>query len=312
MKEKPGAFRTTIGGQALIEGILMRGPNKQAIVVRTKDGLVTKEEELRLTKDRHPVLGLPFIRGPVTFIDSMAKGMSALMFSAEQSAGEDYEPDKLDKWIEEKIGSEKAQKFILTLSAVLGTLFSVALFFLLPTLLAGFITPYIGSGFVKNLVEGVLRIAIFLIYIWLTSRMKDIRRVFEYHGAEHKSIFCYEKGLPLTLENVRVQPTQHPRCGTSFMFVVMIVSILVFSFVRWSNPLVRMALRILLIPVVVSISYEINRWVGRHDNLVSSVLSYPGRALQRLTVFEPDDSMIEVAVKALTMVIPERKDADKW
>ncbi len=312
MKEKSGAFRTTIGGQALIEGILMRGPSKQAIVVRTKEGLVTKEEELKLTRDRHPALGLPFIRGPVTFIDSMAKGMSALMFSAEQSAGEDYEPDKFDKWIEEKIGTEKAQKFIITFSAVLGTLFSVVLFFMLPTLLAGFVTPYIGSGFIKNLVEGVLRIAIFLVYIWSTSRMKDIRRVFEYHGAEHKSIFCYEKGLPLTLENVRVQPTQHPRCGTSFMFVVMIVSILVFSFVRWSNPLTRMALRILLIPVVVSISYEINRWVGRHDNLLSSILSYPGRALQRLTVFEPDDSMIEVAVKALTLVIPEQRGADEW
>jgi uncharacterized protein YqhQ len=312
MKQKPCAFRTTIGGQALIEGILMRGPKKQSIVVRTKDGLEVKVEELKLTKDTYPILGFPFIRGPVNFIDSMSKGMKALMYSAELSAGEDYEPDKLDKWIEDKIGSEKAKKFLLSFSAVLGILFSVGLFILLPTLLAGPLTQNVGSGFIKNLIEGALRIAIFLVYLWATSKVKDIRRVFQYHGAEHKTIFCYEKGLPLTVENARLQPRNHPRCGTSFMFIVMIVSILVFSFVSWSNPLIRVLLRILLLPVVVSISYEISRWTGRHENMLSKILAFPGKALQSMTVFEPDDSMLEVAIEALSAVIPEEKGADEW
>jgi uncharacterized protein YqhQ len=194
----------------------------------------------------------------------------------------------------------------------LGIAFSVGLFILLPTLLAGLITPLIGSGFVKSLVEGIIRIAIFLLYIYLMTKVGDIRRVFEYHGAEHKSIFCYEKNLPLTVENVRVQPRNHPRCGTSFLFIVMIVSILVFSVFRWSNPFVRMGLRILVLPVIVGISYEISRWTGRHDNWISAILSAPGKALQHLTVFEPDDSMIEVAIAALTAVIPEEKGLDAW
>ncbi len=312
MKEKQSAFRTTIGGQALIEGILMRGPSKQAIAVRTKDGLVVTEEELKLTKDKHPALGLPFIRGPVTFIDSMAKGMKALMYSAELSEGEEYEPDKLDKWIEEKIGSEKAKKVLVGVSAALGIAFSVGLFILLPTLLAGPLTLGIGSSFLKNLVEGALRIAIFLAYLWLTSKMKDIRRVFQYHGAEHKTIFCYEKGLPLTVENAKTQPRNHPRCGTSFMFIVMIVSILVFSVFSWSNPFLRVVLRLLLLPVVVSISYEISRWTGRHENALSSALAFPGKALQNLTVFEPDDLMLETAIAALAAVIPEKKGDDEW
>jgi len=312
MKKEPCTYRTSIGGQALIEGILMRGPKKQAVVVRTPNGLVVQEEELKLTSDRYPILKLPFIRGSVNFIDSMTKGVKALMYSAEQAGDDNYEPDKFDLWIEKKFGAEKAQKAVITIAVILGIAFSIGLFILLPTLLAGLVAPFIGSGIVKNLVEGVLRIAIFLLYLWLTSRIKDIHRVFEYHGAEHKSIFCYEKGLPLIVENVRIQPRNHPRCGTSFMFIVMIVSILVFSVVSWSNPFVRMGLRLLLLPVVVGISYEISRWTGRHDNLLSTILAAPGKALQRLTVFEPDDSMIEVAIAALTAVIPEEKGLDAW
>ena len=163
-----------------------------------------------------------------------------------------------------------------------------------------------------NLIEGVIRIAIFLTYIWLATRMKDIHRVFEYHGAEHKTIFCYEAGLPLTVENVRPQPRNHPRCGTSFLFIVMIVSIIVFSVVSWSNPFIRLLLRLVLLPVVVSISYELIRWAGRHDNIISKILSAPGKALQRLTVFEPDDGMIEVAIEAMKLVIPEEKGTDEW
>jgi uncharacterized protein YqhQ len=311
-KREPCTYRTTIGGQALIEGILMRGPKKQAVAVRRPDGLIVKEEELKLVGDRYPILKLPFIRGTVNFIDSMVRGVKALMFSAEQAGDESYQPDKFDLWIEKKFGAEKAQKAIVTIAVILGIAFSVGLFILLPTLLAGLITPLIGSGFVKSLVEGIIRIAIFLLYIYLMTKVGDIRRVFEYHGAEHKSIFCYEKNLPLTVENVRVQPRNHPRCGTSFLFIVMIVSILVFSVFRWSNPFVRMGLRILVLPVIVGISYEISRWTGRHDNWISAILSAPGKALQHLTVFEPDDSMIEVAIAALTAVIPEEKGLDAW
>lgn len=296
-----------------MEGILMRGPKKQAIVVRTPDGLVSRVEELRLIKDRHPILGWPFIRGVVNFIDSMVKGVKALTYSAELLPEEQQEePSKLDKWIEEKIGGEKAQELIIAIAVILGIGLSVGLFILLPTILAGFLAGTGAHHMVRNLLEGLLRIAIFLFYLWACTHMKDIQRVFAYHGAEHKTIFCYEKGLPLTVENVRIQPRQHPRCGTSFLFVVMIISILVFSVVNWTNVWVRMGLRILLLPLVVGISYEINRWVGRHDNLLTAILSWPGRKLQRLTTNEPDDSMIEVAIEALTLVIPEEKGADAW
>ncbi|HHU22867.1 MAG TPA: DUF1385 domain-containing protein [Clostridiales bacterium] len=312
-EEKNCEFRTSIGGQALLEGILMRGPKKQAIVVRTPDGLVSRVEELRLIKDRHPILGWPFIRGVVNFIDSMVKGVKALTYSAELLPEEQQEePSKLDKWIEEKIGGEKAQELIIAIAVILGIGLSVGLFILLPTILAGFLAGTGAHHMVRNLLEGLLRIAIFLFYLWACTHMKDIQRVFAYHGAEHKTIFCYEKGLPLTVENVRIQPRQHPRCGTSFLFVVMIISILVFSVVNWTNVWVRMGLRILLLPLVVGISYEINRWVGRHDNLLTAILSWPGRKLQRLTTNEPDDSMIEVAIEALTLVIPEEKGADAW
>lgn len=312
-EEKTCEFRTSIGGQALLEGILMRGPKKQAIVVRTPDGLVSNVEELRLIKDRYPILGWPIIRGVANFLDSMVKGVKALMYSAELLPEEQQEePSKLDRWIEEKIGGEKAQQLIVAIAVALGIGLSIGLFILLPTLIAGFVSGSSTHHMVRNLLEGLIRIVIFLFYLWACTRMKDIQRVFAYHGAEHKAIFCYEKGLPLTVENVRAQPRRHPRCGTSFLFVVMIISILVFSVVNWTNVWVRMGLRILLLPVVVGISYEINRWVGRHDNLLTAVLSWPGRMLQHLTTNEPDDSMIEVAIEALTLVIPEEKGADAW
>jgi uncharacterized protein YqhQ len=311
-------FRTTIGGQALMEGILMRGPKKQAIVVNGADGRVVKVEELTFSKDKYPVLGWPFIRGVFTFISSMANGVRALMFSAEQLPEEEGASEsKLDKWIEKHFEGEKATKAIVTFSLVIGLLISVGLFILLPSWIALLFKNVVRSGILINLIEGVIRIIIFLAYMWLATRMKDIHRVFEYHGAEHKSIHCYEKGLPLTVENVRPQPRQHPRCGTSFLFVVMIISILVFSVVSfnwasWDNPLLRTLLRLALLPVVVAISYEINRWVGGHDNVCSKILAAPGKAVQHLTVFEPDDLMIETAIAALELVIPEEKGSDRW
>lgn len=307
------SYRTTIGGQALIEGILMRGPRKQAIVVRTADGLVVKEEELHLIKEKHPILGWPLIRGVVNFLDSMVKGVQALMYSAELLPEEEQDkPSKLDIWVEKKFGAEKAQKFVISFAVVLGIGLSVLLFILLPTLLAGIIDNFIANHVLLNLAEGVLRIIIFLLYLWGCTHLKDVKRMFAYHGAEHKTIFCYENGLPLTIENVRIQSRKHPRCGTSFLFVVMIISIIVFSVVSWSSVWVRMGLRLLLLPVVVGISYEINRWVGRHDNMLSTILSAPGKALQNLTTNEPDDSMIEVAIESLKLVIPEESGADKW
>lgn len=312
------SFRTSIGGQALIEGILMRGPEKQAIVCRTEDGLVEKVDELHLVKEKHPILGWPLIRGVVVFLDSMVKGMQALTYSADLlPEDEQEEPGKIDLWIERHFGEKKGKNIIIGTAVVLGIALSIVLFILLPTLLAGLTKSFIQSPVVRNLFEGLLRIVIFLLYLWAVSHMKDVERMFAYHGAEHKTIFCYEKGLPLTVENVRPQSRFHPRCGTSFLFVVVIISILVFSLVSlrvglWDNPWVRIGLRLLLLPVVVSISYEINRWVGRHDNLCSRILSAPGKWLQRLTTNEPDDSMIECAIRALELVIPEQKGSDTW
>lgn len=316
MKDRQKAqacFRTTIGGQALIEGIMMRGPKNQAIVVRGADGLVIKQEDIKLVKDRYPVLGLPLVRGVVTFFASLICGIKALMFSAECVPEEAGVPeDKIDRWINEHFEGEKAEKAIITVSLVLGIILAIGMFFVLPYLLTNLISRWTDSNILKNLIDGVLRIGIFLIYLWAVTRMKEIHRVFEYHGAEHKSIHCYEKGLELTVENVRPQPREHPRCGTSFLFVVMIVSMLVFSVVSWKNKLAGMALRLVLLPVVVAVSYEINRWCGRHDTILSAVLSAPGKALQKLTVFEPDDGMIETAIEALKLVIPEEKGLDKW
>ncbi len=313
-KEKQCGFRTSIGGQALIEGIMMQGPKKRAIVVRGENGLVVKEEEIKFIKDKYPILGWPLIRGCVNFASSMSNGIRALMFSAEQMPMEEQEAQesKIDKWINKHFSGEKAEKLMIGAAMVIGVGMAVVLFMLLPTLIAGIFTNLVKSRVIMNLIEGVIRIAIFLTYIWLATRMKDIHRVFEYHGAEHKTIFCYEAGLPLTVENVRPQPRNHPRCGTSFLFIVMIVSIIVFSVVSWSNPIIRLLLRLVLLPVVVSISYEIIRWAGRHDNFLSSILSAPGKALQHLTVFEPDDGMIEVAIEAMKLVIPEEKGTDEW
>ena len=316
-KKTEQKFRTSIGGQALIEGILMRGPNKQAIVVRAPDGLVEKVEELKLVRDQYPILGLPILRGAVTFVDSMVKGVKALMFSADYFPEDDLaQPSKFEQWLDKKLGSEKMEKAVVVFAVILSLLMTIGLFFLLPTFLAGFIDPFIKSAALHNLVESVIKLLIFGGYLLLCSKQKDIQRVFQYHGAEHKTIFCYEAGLPLTVENCRIQPRHHPRCGTSFLFVVVVVSILVssvvFSFVNWRNMWVRMGLHLLLLIPVVGITYEFNRYVGRHDNPVTNFLAKPGLWLQNFTTNEPDDSMLEVAIRALELVIPEEKGKDEW
>lgn len=306
-------YRTSIGGQALIEGIMMRGPKRQAIVCRTQDGLVEKVEELKWIKDKYPILGWPFIRGCATFLDSMVKGVQALSYSAGlMPEDEQEEPDKFDLWVEAHFSEEKAQKIIIGIAVALGLALSIALFVILPTLIAGFFKGIHENYFVRNLVEGGFRIVIFILYLWLCCKQKDVKRLFSYHGAEHKTIFCYEHGKELTVDNVRPESRFHPRCGTSFLFVVIIISILVNSVVTVSNTAARMGIHLLLIPVVVGISYEINRWCGRHDNWLSTGLSAPGKWLQRLTTNEPEDGMIECAIRAMKLVIPEEKGADAW
>ena len=315
----PCAFRTTIGGQALIEGIYMRGPEKQSIVVRDQSGqLVVKTTELRLTKERYPILGIPFVRGAFAFLGTMVEGVKALMYSAEFYPEDELgEPSRLDKWLEAHVSSEKLDTVLAATATVMAVGFSVVLFFLLPTLAASAINFFAPLGVLaRNLIEGVIRVAIFLAYLILISRMKDIRRVFSYHGAEHKTIFCYERGLELTVENVRSMPRHHPRCGTSFLVVVIILAILVysvlFSLVTPPNTLIRVLLQLVLIPVIVGIAYELNRYVGRHDNLFTRIATAPGLWMQNFTTFEPDDSMIEVGIASLKQVLPRVQGADEW
>ena len=306
-------FRTSIGGQALIEGILMRGPGKQAIVCRTEKGIVEKVEDVHLLRDRYPILAWPLLRGCVTFIDSLVQGMKALTYSASLVPLEEQEePDKLDQWIKNHFSAEKAEKLILSAAVLLGILLSLFLFLFLPTMIVGLIKPLTSSYLVRNLSEGLIKIIILLVYMTAVSRTNDVKRLFSYHGAEHKSIFCYEHGKELTVENVRPESRFHPRCGTSFLLVVVLVSILVNSVVRVDNSFVRIGCHLLLLPIVVGISFEINRWCGLHDNKLSAFLSAPGKWLQRITTEEPDDGMIECAIRALTLVIPEEKGSDAW
>lgn len=306
-------FKTSIGGQALIEGIMMLGPDKRAIVCRGSGEMVEKVEKVTPLKAKSPVLGLPLIRGVAAFISSMVNGVKALSYSADQLPEDmQEEPDKIDLWIEKHFSNETAQKLVIGVAVVLGIALSLFLFLFLPTFIVG-LFPAVKSDFYwRTLLEGILKLVIFFIYLILCSKMKDMKRLFSYHGAEHKTIFCYEKGLPLTVENVRPQPRLHPRCGTSFIFVVIIISIIAGSFIHVSDTLLRMGLKFLMLPLIVGLSYELNRWVGRHDNLCSAILSWPGKQFQRITTNEPDDEMIECAIRALELVIPEEKGSDAW
>ena len=320
-------FKTMIGGQALIEGIMMRGPEKDAVVVRTPEGL-NVDVKSRKIRPKKSVLNWPLIRGVVNFFDAQVTGVKAIMASAEQAEGEEAEePSKLDVWLEEKLGNEKFQKFVIGFAVFLGLAMSIGLFFLLPMIVVGFFDRWL-QGALLHLVEGLVRMVIFVAYMVLVSRMKEMRRVFAYHGAEHKTIRCYEAGLPLTVENVRPQTRMHPRCGTSFLLVVMILSILVFSVASsgllavlpglkamagsFLYRLIMIVFKLALLPIVVSISYEINRFVGRHDNWFTRLLTAPGMWFQNFTTNEPDDSMIEVAITALQAVLPEEEGADQW
>jgi len=316
------AFRTSIGGQALIEGILMRGPEKQAIIVRDQEGnLVEKVEDLKFIKDRYPILGVPLIRGTVNFMAAMVNGVKALMFSADYYPDEEVtQPSKFELWLEKHLSSRALEKALIAFAVVLGIGLSLFLFMVLPTFVTGGILHFFPDFpmWGRNLIEGILKILIFLLYLVFCSKQKDIYRVFQYHGAEHKTIFCYEAGLPLTVENVRIQPRHHPRCGTSFLFVVIFVSIL-FScvfFGIWpiTNVWLRTLVHLLLLPLIVGVTYEFNRWVGRHvqEGGIAKVLTAPGMWLQNFTTNEPDDGMIEVAIRSIELVLPSEQGKDEW
>ncbi|MCI6720287.1 MAG: DUF1385 domain-containing protein [Clostridiales bacterium] len=306
----PCVRKTTIGGQAVIEGISMKGPKNTCLAVRKPDGTMDFQE--RPTRRPHGLWKLPVLRGAYSLFTAMKEGVDDINYSASFFEDEETseEPSRFEQWIEAHISSDTLEKLILGFAMILGTLLPIVLFLVAPTLIVGFL-PAGAPYFVRSLLEGVVRIILFLIFMWSVSHMKDIERTFRYHGAEHKTIFCYEAGLPLTVENVRRMPRFHPRCGTSFMIVMMIIPILIFAFVQMDNVWLRMALRLILLPVVVGLAYECNRFAGRHDGPISRAIRWPGLQMQRLTVFEPDDSMIEVAIAAMQRVIPE-DESDKW
>ena len=304
--------KTSIGGQALIEGIMMRGPILSSMATRMPDGSIDVET-WNTYKDKkiHWTRKAPFIRGIFNMVDSMVVGYGCLMKSAEKAGVEDEEPSKFDRWLEQKLG-DNMMKVLGTVAVVLGVGLAAVLFVLIPTGLSSLFKPVIGAGIGLSLIEGLIKVIILVGYMWLCSRMAEIHRVFEYHGAEHKSIACYEAGLPLTVENVRPQRRFHPRCGTSFLFLVVFISIIVGSFISWDNALLRMLIKLLLIPVVVGISYELIKLAGRSDGLFTRIISAPGLWLQHITTCEPDDGQIECAIAALTAVIPEDENADRW
>ncbi len=327
--------KTSIGGQALIEGVMMRGPERTAMAVRHTSGEIRMEEWENPTNKRWAITKWPLIRGVFGFIDSMTMGMKCLMKSAEMSGIEEeledaMEEESADKEVSEEektVAAEKNKKkaealmnVVMVIGMVLGVALSLVLFMWLPTVLFKALAPLIPNftegtsayQVTRGIFEGVLRLLIFLGYMIAVSRMKDIRRTFMYHGAEHKTIFCYEKGLPLTVENVRKQKRFHPRCGTSFMILMLIVGIFISILIPIDNTIIRTIVKLLLLPLTVGIGYELIKLAGRKDNWFTRFISKPGVWVQHITTVEPDDSMIECAIKALEAVIPEDGEADRW
>ena len=308
-KEKCSIIAKSIGGQAVIEGVMMRGKTMYALAVRnsqTKE-IILEKENLKSIDNRAKVLKLPFIRGIASFLDSMIIGMKIIMRSATLS-GLDQDDNKTQKgkvdiWLENKFG-EKLTDYIIYFSVFISILLSIAIFMVLPVWISSFFTKTFNvSLWGIGIVEGIVRIVIFLAYILLISKMNDVQRLFMYHGAEHKTITCFEQGDKLTIENVRKHSRLHKRCGTSFLIIVMIVSMIVFMFLKTDNVTLRVFSRIILVPVIAGISYEIIKWAGKHDNFLVKLISAPGIALQKVTTKEPTDDMIEVAIKSLEGVL---------
>ena len=308
-KLNPECIKTSIGGQAVLEGIMMRGPKKTALSVRLADGTIDTEEWDTPSRKAW-YKRTPFIRGIFNFFDTLKEGYTCLMKSAEKAVS-DEEPSAFEKKMQEKFG-EKYDTFFEVFIFAMAGLIAIGLFVFLPTFLVKLIQPAISSTLALTAIEGALKITLFLLYLYFVSKTKDINRVFMYHGAEHKTIFCYEHGEELTVENVRKYIRFHPRCGTSFLVIVLLLSILVFSFVSWGNMWVRILLKLLCLPLVMSAAYECIKFAGRHDNILTRILSAPGLWTQRLTTREPDDEMIEVAIEAMKRVIPEDARDAQW
>lgn len=315
MKSK---FQTSIGGQALIEGIMMKGPKDVAIAVRTPDNQITvKKETVEGIGKKYKLEKIPFLRGAAALIDSMVLGVRSLTYSAEIAEFEEEEekdsnqPDRFEEFMR-KVFKDKAEDVLLYFSVFIAFMISIGLFILGPTLIVGFLKTSVQNRVFINLTEGILRIALFVIYLVLVSRMKYMKRVFQYHGAEHKAIYCYESGEELTVENVRKYTTLHPRCGTSFLFIVMMVSMILFSLIGWPNPFIRVVTRLALFPLVAGISYEIIKLAAKSESKIMSIVIYPGLMLQKLTTLEPDDSQMEVAIEALKNVLVENKEETRW
>ena len=319
---------TSIGGQAVMEGVMMRGPHKTAVAVRKPDGEIETKIDNNGTKTRKGILKLPIIRGCVSFVDSLVIGMKALMWSAEFidiEGDEEEEESKFDRWLEDKFG-DKIKDVVIYFAVFISIVFSVALFMFLPSLLVWLVErvpawqSFTSTQVFTSTFEGIVRMLIFLGYMAIISQMKDIKRVFEYHGAEHKTIACYEAGEELTPENVKKFTRFHPRCGTSFLLFVMIISIIVFAFLprfdevhpKILEILLRLGTRLLCLPIVAGLSLEVIKLAGRSKNKCVGWLSRPGLWLQKLTTREPDESQIEVAIASMKPCIPENKEEDKW
>ncbi len=298
--------KTSVGGQAVMEGIMMRGPHKWCLSVRTPTGEIVSEVH---DVQKRPWAKVPFIRGVFNFIDSMIMGYNTLMRSAELSMEDGAEQtSKFDAWVERKFG-DKGMKIMMVVASFLGLALAVVLFMFLPTAIVSGVNMVWEITWAKALIEGVIKIVLFIIYLAWVGRMPEIRRVFAYHGAEHKTIFCYEAGAELSVENIREHSRFHPRCGTSFIFIVLLISILMNSILPWpvgaGGALLRTGLKLLMLPVIMGVSYEILRLAGKYDNAFMRAVSAPGMWLQRLTTQEPDDDMIEVAIAAVSPVLPE-------
>ncbi len=312
--------KTSIGGQALLEGVMMRGPEKSAMAVRMADGTIDLEVwDLPKAKWYKKV---PLLRGPINFVDSMVSGYKCLTKSADKAMQglPEEEPSKFEKWLNDKLG-DKIMGVVMVIASVLGVALALGLFIYLPAL----ITKGIGwlfstladvtlGDFAKTCIEGVIKIAVFIAYIWATGLMKDIKRTYEYHGAEHKTIATYEAGEELTVENVKKHSRFHPRCGTSFMFLVMFISIIVFTVfqVPWDVIWLRVVIKLAILPIIVALAYEVIKLAGRYDNIFTRIISAPGLWIQRLTTREPDASQIECAIAAFNPCVPENKESDQW
>ena len=306
----PAGFKTSIGGQAIIEGVMMKGPKKSAMSIRKPDG--TLYHEVWDNPGRKWYNKVPFVRGIANFISSMVDGYKCLMKSAEISTEglEDENPSKFDMWLEEKFG-DKLVKAVGYLSMVLGLCLALFLFMYLPSLIVSTLRGFL-PHWSLSLIEGLVKMGLFIGYMAAVSLMPDMKRLFSYHGAEHKTIACFEAGEELTVENVRKHTRYHPRCGTSFIFLVLFISIILFSVVSWDSVAVRVALKLLTLPLVMAIAYELIRLAGKHDNLFTRIVSWPGLKIQHLTTKEPDDGMIEAAIASIKAVLPEDVNEAVW